>query len=362
MVKEFIGSSKVRNGLASDWFILEKNLPKGCYQLIAEYTGNEMYKPSYDIKKLIVGWYTEIRDLQEFYVVNLNTRKLSVSGTLVGTDDEGGISYLANKKIRFRLRPVAPPGMHPFEQLVDAKTLYNENGEDYCYTDANGHFSFELFFPTVYDKWRYTLLVTFGGDYDYVMCTEARTVYMGDIPTKTVVSVAPSNHIRNDGACILAARAYGYEYVDSSGELVDNPQPLMQGSITWFTSPDNRQWTKVNVAPESLARDGIVEHRMQFDYAPGETHELYIRAMYSGTTINGLTYKTSNSNSIHLTIDEYGDTASLIRMQLEDLDVEQKTIFYVVDQISDKLLTLDYGTDNSPVPIGECVVTAKKVI
>lgn len=362
MVKEFIGSSKVRNGIAADWFVLEKNLPKGCYQLIAEYLGNSMYKPSYDVKKLIVGWYTEIRNLKEYYVVDLSTRKLVVSGTLVGTDDENGITYLANRKIGFKIRPVAPPDMHPFEQLLDAKVLYNENGDEYAYTDANGNFSFEVYFPTNLEHWKYSLLVTFGGDYDYIMCSEVRPVYMGDIPTRTIVSVAPGNHIRNDGACILTARTYSYEYIGSDGELLGNAQPMMQGNISWFTSTDNRTWKRVNIAPESLERDGMVEHRMQFDYDPGETHELYIRAKYGGTKIGNMGYRSSDSNSVHLTIDEYGDSANLIRMQLQDLVVDQKTIYYVVDEIQDKKLTFDYGDEAHPVPLGECVVTAKKVV
>lgn len=362
MVKEYIGSSKVRNGVASDWFILQKNLPKGCYQLIAEYLGNEMYKPSYDLKKLIVGWYTEFRNLSEYYVVDLNTRKLVVTGTLVGTDDEGGISYLANKKIYFSLRPVPPANMHPFEQLIEGTKLYTENGDEYVYTDANGNFTIELYFPTNITGWKYNLIPHFMGDYDYIMCAESRTVYMGAIPTKTVVSVAPSNHILNDGTCILSARAYSYEYVDADGDLIDNPETLKQGSITWFSSPDNQTWTRMDVRSEDLDRDGVVEHRLQFDYPAGETNEIYIRATYSGTTINQMGYRSSTSNSVHLTIDEWGDTANLIRMTLEDLDTEQKTIFYVVDQITDKVIKFDYGANNLPVPLGECVVTAKKVI
>lgn len=362
MAKEKIGQSQVRNGIAADWFVLQKNLPRGCYQLIAEYLGNSMYKPSYDIKKLIVGYYTEIRNLHEYYVVNMNTRKLVVSGKLVGTDDNGGITNLANRKIRFGIRSVAPPDMHPFQQLVDAKNLYTENGDQYAYTDANGDFTIELYFPTELSHWKYTLLVTFPGDYDYVMCTEPRSVYMGKIPTKTVASIAPSNHIRNDGACILKARTYSYEYVDNDGELVDLAESLTCGSITWYSSTDNLTWTRIN-KPEALERDGVVEHRIQFDYDAGESHELYIRASFGGCD-GDIGYQSSVSNVIHLTIDEYGDSASLIHMSLEDLDEEQKTIYFVVDQIRDKQLKLYYGLSNNwvnPVPLGECVVTAKKV-
>lgn len=361
MVKEKIGQSKVRNGVAADWFILQKNLPRGCYQLIAEYLGNSMYKPSYDIKKLIVGYYTEFRNLREYYVVNLNTRKLIVSGRLVGTDDEGGITYLANRKIKFNVRAVAPPNMHPFEQLVDAKDLYTENGDEYAYTDANGNFSIELYFPTTFQNWKYTLLITFPGDYDYIMCSEARPLYMGAIPTLTVASVEPSNHIRNDGTCILKAKVYSYEDIDIDGQLIGNPQSLTCGNIKWFTSTNNLTWKPINAPPESLARDGVVEHRLQFDYDAGETHEIYIRATFTGCD-GDIGYLTSNSNSIHLTIDEYGDSANPITMKLQDLVVDQKTIYYVVDEISDKSLRFYYGTNtNDPVPLGECVVTAKRV-
>lgn len=358
-MKEKIGSSKVQNGIAKDWFVLEKELPKGVYQLIAEYVGNSVYKPSYDIKKLIVGWYTEFRNLEEFYVVDTSTRTVTVEGTLVGTDDDNDITPLANRRIGFKVRVVPTGDMHPFEQMIDAKTIRSDTNETYAYTDNNGHFRFKLYFPPSLTWWRYNLLITFGGDYDYVMCSEVRRVYIGKIPTKTLLEITPSNHIRNDGAAIFSARVYSYEALDSNLNVIDRLDTVKQGNISWYTSDDGKAFKRLMTRSESLARDGIVEHRMQFEYDLGESHEFYLRAVYSGSN-EGVGYQTSKSNIIHVTVDDYGDSANLIRMKLEGLDTEQKTIYYVAGEIGHKKLTLDYGTDNTPVPLGECVLTAKR--
>lgn len=358
-MKEKIGSSKVRNGIAKDWFVLQKELPKGVYQLIAEYVGNAIYKPSYDVKKLIVGWYTEFRNLADYYVLNETNRTFTVSGKLVGTDDSNDIIPLPNRKIGFKIRPIPTSDMHPFEQMIDATTLRSENGEAYAYTDNNGNFTFQLFVPNDIKWWRYNVLITFGGDYDFVMCTEVRTLYIGKIPTKTVLDVSPGNHINSSGAVIFKAKTYSYENLDSNGNILDTNDTVKVGNITWYSSPNGKQFTKLVSTPESLERDGIVEHRLQFDYDLGESHELYIRAVYSGSS-SGIGYQTSKSNIVHLTIDDYGDSAPLIRMQLVGLDTEQKTIYFVAGEIGDKKLTLDYFDDNKPVPLGECVLTAKK--
>ena len=88
MAKKKIGTSNVVNGEARDWFNLDQSLERGVYQLIAEYSGSSTYKPSYDTKKLIVGLYSELQDLDANYkILDKNVRRITITGTLYGYNE-----------------------------------------------------------------------------------------------------------------------------------------------------------------------------------------------------------------------------------------------------------------------------------
>lgn len=103
MAKRKIGSANVKDGIARGWFTIPERLGKGVYELLGEYLGNDVYRPSYDVKRLIIGWGSEFRNIQDVYVIPDGNRKLTITGKLVGFRNDHEVTPLAHEDVYIKI-------------------------------------------------------------------------------------------------------------------------------------------------------------------------------------------------------------------------------------------------------------------
>lgn len=363
MAKKKIGTSNVVNGEARDWFNLDQSLERGVYQLIAEYSGSSTYKPSYDTKKLIVGLYSELQDLDANYkILDKNVRRITITGTLYGYNELNNRIPLANKKIGCKLGSVEYENRSGFEQLLDATTLVDyETDEKTVRTNALGEFTFHVEIPTTFNNERYKLMFNFGGDDNYVATVHVADLYLGLPQTVIKIDTTPSKHIRNDGILILGARVFLKKDV-IDGVTRDGAERVKNGSITFYMSKSpNGIWHKIQPNEsfeywytDTLGDDGLAEMRVFFKCGENEQMIRYFKAVYTGSP-NGLGYADSSSPVIQVQIDKNGVTATSIYAKLQGFIANpDKKILYVKKGVAEhvKTFTLAYRSDNSPVEDG----------
>ena len=323
MAKKKIGSAVVQNGVARGCFTLPETLPKGVYELIGEYKGSNIYRPSYDVKKLIVGWKTDIQGLQSYYKVDELERVLTVTGRLVGYNDSGAEQPLANQKIGLKIGDeINPLGKGIMELSKEALTLKTSTGATTVTTDSQGFFTMKAYVPAVYDNWEYKLYVIYGGNYDYVSCTKQVPLYIGDAPTFTTISIKPSNHLHPQGGYLIESAVYLRRDVDENGIPKEGAERLQVGRLTFKESNKGADGTYSTLYIDGLTKmkeaplsnnNGWVRNRVMFHRDETDRFERYIYAQYSGST-SGFGYKSSRSVVLHIVVDSDG-------VKLEDLNV-----------------------------------------
>lgn len=320
MAKRKIGCSRVEDGVARGWFQLPERLPKGVYQLLGEYQGNEVYKPSYDVKYLIVGNGTAFQGLTEIYNVKEDDRKLRVTGRLVGFDENNEEVGLANQKIYLKLGEYDNPlNLTNEERSLDAINLKTVTDDAFVRTNSNGFFTFEGYLPDKFSEWEYQLYINFGGNYDYVSCSESRIVHIGLAPVFVKLEVFPSTHVHPQSGFLLRASVYLKKEVDSAGNPLSGAQRIQVGNVIFKESNtgQNGTWstmlndTSVAGSTEKMVKqdldlnNGYVLHRYMFNRDEEDNFEKYIYCQYSGATA-GIGYKSAQSRIVHLQVDDTG--------------------------------------------------------
>lgn len=360
MAKKKIGTSEVTNGEARDWFTISDQLDRGVYQLIAEYTGTDSYKPSHDIKKLIIGWATEIQNLQSYYQIDESTRTLTVKGKLIGYDNSNIEQPLANRTMSIKIGTIANENKSVYEQQLDGVALLLEqSSKNTVKTDDEGKFIFNVIVPVNYTDWHYKLIVAFEGDDDYVSAISTADLYIGHATTHTVLQVDPSYHIAPDGA--LTLRSFVVLAEDVIDGTVPNGTPhIKYGTVRFYTSKDGQTWKRITGDDDityyyydQLADDGKADIRVKFNFDTSEVTTRYFKATYSGSD-DGLGYNPSNSKVAQIKIDVYGDKGLDVVFDIEDLDKTSKTIFLSTsEETQNKIVTIKYGSELIPVPEGK---------
>ena len=316
MTKKKIGESVVIDGNARGCFTLPSGLGKGVYELIGEYKGTSVYRPSYDIKKLIIGWKTDIEGLSEWYKVDDKGRELTVTGRLVGYDDTNVAQPLANQKIGLKIGVAENPLEKSIRELsLDALTLKTITGSTTVTTDSNGTFTFTTSIPEVYDEWEYRLYVNYGGNYDYVSCVKERPLYIGDAPTFVGIHVDPVGyHLHPQGGFKVRAAVFLDRDVDDNGMHIAGAKRIQNGSLIFKESNSGKDGTWTNLADHDgykmsaqplSENNGYVYQRVEFNFDEEAVFEKYIYAQYGGSSSN-IGYKPMKSRVIHLYIDKYG--------------------------------------------------------
>lgn len=379
MAKKKIGCAEVKDGVARGWFTIPENLKRGVYELLGEYQGNEVYKPSYDLKYLIIGLGTEFQGIQASYTVDEYNRELTITGRLVGYNELNEEVGLENEKVQFKIGAYDNPlELSDEERSLDAINLATVLGEEEIVTGDNGFFKFQCYVPDKFKDWEYQLYLKFAGNYEYVSCIKSTLLRIGCAPTYTRLELfpnepnTPNNHLHPQGAMILRASVYLAKDVDSFGVPKEGVERIKYGDVTikWADSENAEAENWINIPnfgdtpsdKQPLDRNnGWVIHRHEFNGRLSDVYEKWIVCEYSGSK-EDICYKPSKSRVIHITVDQYGEKGELIRMQLETLDTEQRAVFYVYGDYPDKLLTFDYGDDTKPVPIGYTLLTVKEQI
>lgn len=320
MAKRKIGCSRVEDGVARGWFQLPERLPKGVYQLLGEYQGNEVYKPSYDVKYLIVGNGTAFTGLSEIYKVKEDDRRLRVTGRLVGYDENNDEVGLANQKIYLKLGDLNNPlSLTNEERSLDAVNLKTITDDAFVLTNSNGFFTFEGYIPEKFSEWEYQLYINFGGNYDYVSCSESRVVRIGLAPVYVRLEVFPSTHVHPQSGFLLRASVYLKKEIDTAGNPISGAQRIQVGNVIFKESNtgQNNTWstmlndTGIAGSTEKMAKqnlnlnDGYVLHRYMFNRDEDDNFDKYIYCQYSGAE-SGIGYKPAQSDIVHLKIDSTG--------------------------------------------------------
>lgn len=362
MTKKKIGESIVIDGNARGCFTLPSGLGKGVYELIGEYKGTNVYRSSYDIKKLIIGWRTDIESLSAWYKVNERTRELTVTGRLVGYDDTGVAQPLKGEKIGLKVGvAVNPLGKSIRELSLDALTLKTTGGNITVNTDTNGTFTFKASIPTAYDEWEYRLYINYGGNFDYVSCVKERPLYIGDAPTFTGIHVDPVGyHLHPQGGFVVRGAVYLDRDVDDNGMAIEGATDIENGSIVFKVSKTGEDGTWENLvdhegykmkAQPLSENSGFVYQRVEFNYDEDEAFERYIYAQYGGASSN-IGYKPSKSRVIHLYIDQYGVKLDHLNMSFPCAETVDKPVFveYGVGKTCDFNMTYP---DGSSLPEGD---------
>lgn len=361
MAKKKIGTSKVTNGVARDYFTIPSSLEKGVYQLIAEYSGSASYKPSYDIKKLIIGYNTAIIGLSSYYKVATTgdkKRKLVVSGQLVGYDDSNTPHPLSNRKVGIKLGSIVNKDETLFEQVIDARSLIVDNTTvNTVRTNDNGQFEFDCTIPYTFSEYHYKLLVNYGGDEDYIATVSTSDVYIGNAETYTLLSVRPSYHLRNDANVIFTSIVLFKEDVDSNGKRISGSTRIRRGSVRYYysfvepTKAKSSDWHQIGYddgittysVSDTLGDDGVSRFRYKFNYDTDDVKIMYVQARYSGNTNADMGYGASVSRTVRLKIDKDGATASDLIFSLQDFDTTTKALYIPVQQSGKKLVKITSG-------------------
>ena len=362
MAKKKIGSATVVDGVARGCFTLPDTLPKGVYELIGEYKGSSIYRPSYDVKKLIVGWKTDILYLAEWYKVDEYTRKVTVTGKLVGYNDEGIEQPLTNQKIGLKIGDEQNPlGKGVIELSKEALSLKTLGGSAFVTTDNGGNFTFEAYVPVVYDDWEYKLYVNYGGNYDYVSCVKQVPLYIGDAPTTTIITIKPSEHLHPQGGYLLESSVYLARDVMDNGLPKEGAEKITHGQLVFKESQSGQDGTFSNLVIDGTTRmvavqlyqnSGVVRHRTMFNRPATDVFERYIYAQYGGSTV-GYGYKSSKSRIIHIVVDSEGDILEGLNVSFPCANKETDVLFIPYDSLRSCDLTIKKGTSNVPAGVLE---------
>lgn len=358
MAKKKIGTSQVTNGEARDWFTINDQLDRGVYQLIAEYTGTNSYKPSHDIKKLIIGWYTEFQNLETFYKIDENIRNLTVTGKLVGYDNSNIAQPLKNRNVSIKIGSLANKNKSVYEQQLDGVALSIENSsKNVIKTDEEGNFTFNVIVPISFTDWHYKLIIAYEGDDDYISAINISDLYIGKATTFTSLHPEPSYHIATNGSITLQSRVLLNEDVEN-GSRIEGADFIKYGVITFYMSKDAKTWYHLTgedsityYYSDVLNEDGLGEIRISFNFDTSEVTTRYFKAVYSGSEL-GLGYNPSASRIVQIKIDAYGDNGDMIVFDIDDLDKQSKAIFLTQNEATEKTIYIKYGTDLKPVPEG----------
>lgn len=362
MAKKKIGSATVVDGVARGCFSLPETLPKGVYELIGEYKGSSIYRPSFDVKKLIVGWKTDILFLSEWYKVDEYTRKLVVTGKLVGYNDEGIEQPLTNQKVGLKIGDEENPlGKGILELSKDALSLKTENNASTVTTDNGGNFTFEAYVPVVYDDWEYRLYVNYGGNYDYVSCVKQVPLYIGDAPTTTIIIIKPSEHLHPQGGYLLESSVYLAKDVDINGIPKENAERITHGQLLFKESNSGKDGSFSNLVIDGTTKmmpvqlyqnDGFVKHRTMFNRDETDVFQRYIYAQYGGSNA-GYGYKSSKSRVIHFVVDSEGTKLEALNVSFPCAKTDEDVIFIPYDVTTRCKLTIKKGSNAVPAGVLE---------
>lgn len=363
MAKKKIGTAPLKDGEAREWFPIEEELEKGVYQLIAEYSGSNIYRPSHDVKKLIIGWYAEIQADTHFRV-DENKRTLTVKGRLLGYSDNNVPTPLKNRKVGVKIGSTNDENKNVYEQLVDGIPLYDiYTNSNITRTDADGYFTFNLQIPVQYHNKRYKLLLNYGGDYDYIACVHAANLYIGLADTFCSIHISPSYHVKNNGSFILTSMVLLSEDVDKNGLRKPGTTRIRNGSVTYWISNNGKDgWKQISASNDfncfyhdTLFDDGLCEMRVYWGYdglPEGASITKYLKAVYTGSP-DGLGYAKSQSRVIQIKIDEDGLSASRIYANLQGYQSGTKTLFVKSGEANIvKKYKMIYDDTKNPVPDG----------
>lgn len=363
MAKKKIGSATVVDGIARGCFNLPDTLPKGVYELIGEYKGSAIYLPSYDIKKLIVGWKTDILYLSEWYKVDEYTRKVTVSGKLVGYNDEGIEQPLSNQRIGLKIGDEQNPlNKGILELSKEALSLKTEGNAAYVTTDTGGNFTFTAYVPIVYDDWEYRLYVNYGGNYDYVSCVKQVPLYIGDAPTVTLITIKPGNHLHPQGGYLLESSVYLERDVTDDGIPKEGAERVTHGQLVFKESGSGKDGSYSNlvmssdgtkmVAVQLYQNNGFVRHRTMFNRPASDTFERYLYAQYGGSEV-GYGYKPSRSRIIHFVVDSEGTKLDGLNVSFPCAPTDSDVIFIPFDATTNCKLTIKKGSNAVPAGVLE---------
>lgn len=369
LTKKFIGTSKVKDGVARDWFTLPEHLDRGVYQLIGEYTGNEAYQPSRDIKKLIIGFYSEFRNMNSAFHVREGVNRVQISGKLVGYTSDDDMTPLSYRDVYFKVVPHETRNVTPlYERWLDGTTLYplmyNTNSKTYATTDSEGTFSTTLLLPNNLNNYDYDILTYYGGDDEYVATVKQSHLYLGNSPTFCSISANPNYHISNTGTVVLSSTVYKSADMNDDGIPKTNAVPVKEGEITYYMSTDQKTWTIIKpdgetpMTPKSLEDDGIVNIRLPFS-DPNFSGTVYIRAWYSGysaSTDDEESYSQVYSRVLPLKVDSDGDTVDNIRLKMSYYNSGTKIMRIIANYPYVPAMELIYDNGES-VPDGSATIT-----
>lgn len=369
LTKKFIGTSKVKDGVARDWFTLPEHLERGVYQLIGEYTGNEAYQPSRDIKKLIIGFYSEFKNVSSAFHVKEGVNRVQISGKLVGYTSDDDMTPLANREVYFKVVPHENSNVTSlYERWLDGTTLYpllySTNSKTYTTTDSEGTFSTTLTLPNNLNEYDYDILTYYSGDDEYVATVKQSHLYLGDAPSYCSISANPSYHISNTGVVVLSSTVYKSTDLNDDGTPKQNAVRVKDGEIIYYMSTDQKTWTIIKpdgetaMTPKSLEDDGIVNIRLPFS-DPNMSSTVYIRAWYSGysaVTDDEESYSQAYSRVLPLKVDSDGDTADNIRLKMSYYNSGTKIMRIIANYPYTPTMELLYDTGES-VPDGTTTIT-----
>lgn len=364
-MKKKIGTSKVKNGVARDFFSISEDLPKGVYELIGEYKGSNVYKPSYDIKKLIVGNYAGFEGLKDFYKVTATDREIRVSGTLYGYDDNNTKRLLAGHQVYLRIgRFERNPTKSDYERVLDATVLSPPQnlgiGKKFVLTDENGKFTFTTSIPMNYTDYHYELFLYFMGTDDYVANVKRIDLYNGNMPTVCKMGIYPSYNIKNDGVIVLRASVVEAEDVDANGNILNNATYITDGRITfWISENGIDNWKRITfpdgsqIPDEYLLDTKIVQTKYTFTEDKDVSKTFYFKAKYYGSK-DAMGYADSESKIWSVLVDANGTTAKLIKSTISSFSaVSDNTIWCQYGEDSTGWYSLKTIVDNQPVPTGQ---------
>lgn len=361
MAKKRIGSSKVTDGVARGYFSLPETLGKGVYELIGEYGGTNIYKPSYDIKKLVIGWKTEVLDLDPYYRIGLANRGFKISGRLVGYDGTNTLTPLSNRKLKVKIIPVDNPlNKTDLERYYDATTLVTTTNKSSITTDAEGKFSALFTIPAKFTDWHYIGLIGYEGDNDFVASVQSFDFYIGNCPTYTRLTPVPSYHIHPEGAVIFTVNVFKYEDLNDDGTLVSNAETVKYGNVvikssstgadgTWSTMKDS---SGEKMVAETITEDGIVRVRFNPNREANDIFDIYFYAQYSGSS-SGIGYSPSQSEVIQVHFDAEGVHVNPINVEFPLAQEDSDVIFAIEGTSTASDIMLNYGDESHPVPNGK---------
>lgn len=367
MVKKYIGSSDVNNGVAEGEFTLPENLPKGVYQLIAEYKGSNIYKPSYDIKQLIIAWLSKLTLSR--YFINGNTRELNASSILTGYDDDGNENYLPSRNIVFRIGEWNPNDKRStYQKYKEAIDLIPyQSTVPQVMTSAYGEAKARFFIPTSFTDEHYYLYAYYEGDNDYISAVAQNDLIIGERSTVIELTVKPSNHIYNYyGSCIVTGQVYlRDDYY--SGRRKDNATPITEGKLILKhgNSPDptthivvDGDETYVKILSDTFEEDGKVS--FQYKMADKEVKTRYVSAKYSGVTDKYGYSETNSTSQLVIVFDSSGDNYYNINTNFPTL-IKGKNALFIEENVP-TCHKVSYTTDGvNPVDSGTVTATTYTV-